>query len=430
MGKNWYTLLTVWGVHIILTGSKCCVSYRLSVGVLMLCGQLAVPVTLLGQSDPIDVRHADTWRGTGVDDVSHLVGNVWIVHGETTLKSDYVQYRKKKGQLILDGKVEIERDQTTLFAEHVVYYKKDRHAEASGGVRIVDTEEGITLTGTDGDYFHRAHYAEITGSPRLTRYKEDEEVLITGQRLEYYFADSDTAIRAVVQDSVTVTDMSEQITVTCDRVDYSRVPEQALITGSPRLVKQQAHGEEKIVVTGKRMVYSFAEKHVDVYASVTITRGPLEGVCDTLTYVREEAHLIGRPVLREGNNDIAGDDILLTLKEDSVTQAVVTGRAKATYAPEGGTEVAQKRPAQQKSTLEGRTLTVAFDGETIKEIIASQNARSKYQPSETVSEGPPGHNRISASEITVTLDRGQLIKVSARGGVIGTYTTPAEGSIP
>ena len=348
MRNMMYSLLTAWGVRVILFGPDRCVSYRLCVGFLMLCGQLVVPGALVGQTDPIDVRHADTWRGTGVDDVSYLVGNVWIVHGETTLKSDYVQYRKKNGQLILDGKVEIERDQTTLFADHVVYYEKDRHAEASGGVRIIDTEEGITLTGADGDYYHRTHYAKITGSPRLTRHREDEEVLITGRRLEYYFADSDTARRAVVRDSVTVTDLSEQITVTCDRVDYSRVPEQALITGSPRLVKQETYGQEEIVVTGKRMVYSFAEKHVDVYASVTITRGVLVGVCDTLAYVREQAHLTGRSVLREGNNDIAGDDILLTLKEDTITQAVVTGRAKATYAPEDSTEVSQKRPAQRR----------------------------------------------------------------------------------
>ncbi|MBT5872626.1 MAG: hypothetical protein HOH43_04335 [Candidatus Latescibacteria bacterium] len=383
------------------------------------------------QSDPVEVKHADSWRGTGVDDVFHLEGNVSIIHGETVLSSDYVRYRKVDGELALDGHVVIVRSGTIMSADHVVYLEADRQAIARGSVVIVDEQQGLTLKGEQGHYFQKEEYAIMTGSPQLLRSAEGQDLAISGKRLSYYFAGPDSARRAVITDSVTVHDRFEKIRVTCDRVDYTREPEEALITGNPQLVKYQIDSEKQVVVTGNQMVYRMTDKLADVYDSVVVTRGDLRATCDTLHYTAEWAHLAGDPQLREGNNEVGGEDIRLTLADDSVTEAVVTGNARALYAPVLSLEESSSLNVP-RSTIEGRTLTIQFQEESVREIRATQNATSVYNSAgEASSDGPPGSNSVRASEITISIVDGQLINVSARGAVTGIYTTPAEaGTLP
>lgn len=424
-------LLTVPCCRVILRALNARATSPFAVALLVITACLGQSQSATAQSDPVEVKHADTWRGTGVDDVFHLEGNVSIVHGETTLSSDYVRYRKVLGELTLDGHVIIVRRGTIMSADHVVYLEDDRHAIARGSVVIVDEQQGLTLEGRQGHYFQEEEYAIMTGSPQLFRSAEGQDLSISGRQLAYYFAGPDSARRAVVTDSVTVHDRIEKIRVTCDRVDYTRQPEEALITGSPRLVKYQSDSDKQVVVTGNRMVYRMTEKLADVFGTVVVTRGDLSATCDTLHYTTEWAHLAGGPLLQEGNNEMGGEDIFLTLEDDSVTEAVVAGNARALYAPVTSQEESSSDNVP-RSTIEGRTLTIQFHEESVREIRATQNAASVYQSAGGVSpEGPLGSNSVRASEITILLDEGQLVNVSARGAVTGIYTTPAEaGTLP
>lgn len=407
---------------------------RRGVGIMLLCGVGILyglnPENTSGQTDPIVVEHADTWRGAGVDETFDLIGHVRITHGETTLTSDRVLYRRTQGELVLDGHVQVVRRHTTLDADHVIYYEQDRHAVAHGAVRIIDADEGTTLTGSQGEYYHRPRHAILTGSPKLVRTQGHDDVVITGRRLEYFFAESDSVKRAIVQDSVTVNDRSEGITITCQRVEYRREPERALLSGAPRLVKHQPTAEHDIIVNGREMVYAFTDKHADVYDSVMMASGPLRGVCDTVAYLsdQQQAHLTGNPVLWEGNSELRGDDIVLHLSDDTVTLAIITGNAIGSYAADDSSNLgsAGNDVPRQKSTIQGRQLTVSFDGESVREITALQNATSIYRPSPSASEGPPGHNEVSASRITIILDQGELLEVIAEGSVVGNYKAPHE----
>mgnify|MGYP003961513003 CR=1 FL=1 len=116
---------------------------------------------------------------------------------------------------------------------------------------------------------------------------------------------------------------------------------------------------------------------------------------------------------------------------EAVTEAVVTGNARALYAPVLSLEESSSLNVP-RSTIEGRTLTIQFQEESVREIRATQNATSVYKSAgEASSDGPPGSNGVRASEITISIVDGQLINVSARGAVTGIYTTPAEaGTLP
>lgn len=378
------------------------------------------------QPSPIVVEHADTWRGTSVDEQFDLIGHVRISHGQTTLTCDQAQYMRARGEVILDGHVGMTRRDATLNADHVVYYEQDRRVVAHGAVVIVDPKEGTTITCAQAEYFYKPRRAMLTGSPQLVRTHEREEVVITGRRLEYFFADADSAKRAVAQDSVTVIDRNEHITVTCQRAEYTRKPERAILTGEPRLVKRVQDSDREVIVTGTRMMYAFAEKRADVQERVMLTRGALHGQCDSGTYFSREkrAVLSGEPVLREGTNELRGQEVVLHLTDETVTQAVITGNAYGSYAPADSVQGSTAR----KSTIQGRVLTVSFNRETVRQITASQNATSLYYPSPGQKSGSRGPNRVSATQITLFLDRGRLVRVIAEGSVVGTYQTPSQTS--
>lgn len=375
-------------------------------------------------SSSIVVEHADTWRGTSVDEQFDLIGHVRITHGQTTLTCEQARYVRSQGEITLTGHVRVIHRDAMLSAEHVVYFGRDRRAIAQRAVEIIDPKEGTSIACAKAEYFLSPRRAVLTGAPRLVRAHKNNEIIITGRRLEYFFAEADSVKRAVAQDSVTVIDRNERITVTCHRAEYTRTPERAMLTGQPRLVKAVQGPDRDVVVAGTQMMYAFAEKRADAQGSVTLTRGQLHGRCERITYFSQEkrAVLIGGPVLWEGTNELRGQEVVLHLAEETVTQAVITGNAAGSYAPVDSAT----GQVERKSTIQGRILTVSFDRDTVREITASQNATSLYHPSSRQDTGSRRPNRISATQITLFLDRGRLLRVVAEGSVVGTYQAPGQ----
>ncbi|MBM3263189.1 MAG: hypothetical protein FJY97_07145 [candidate division Zixibacteria bacterium] len=365
------------------------------------------------------MEHADAWEASGVNEVFDLIGDARIRHGSAFLTSDRVRYDRLRGEIFLRGRVHMTRDKTTLAADSVVYRENDRRAIGMGVVHIEDPKEGTHLSGTKAEYFHRPRHAVLTGFPRLERRHQEDDIVITGNRMDYFFAGPDSAAKALVDGAVTVMDRSESVTVICASVEYRRGSEKAFMTGTPRMEKRFTGGEAPVIVSGKRMIYGFSDKRADVYDSVRILQGALEGVCDTVVYSNDPQQVLmrGKPAIRDAHSEIRGEEVLLILKDDAVSRAVISGRATGVYAS-GDTVGAVK------SSIRGHQLMVDFEDDAVRSITAIKNASSEYHPSKDRDAGPPGHNLVSASKITILLDRGKLVRVSAEEQVDGSYRTP------
>lgn len=377
--------------------------------------QQAVP----NNREPIVVEHADSWEAMGLDEAFNLIGNVRIRHGSTNLTSDHVRYDRVRGEVFLEGHVRMTRDSTTFTANQVMYYEKDRRAVGTGAVFLEDLKEGSVLTGSQAEYFQRPRHVLLTGAPRLVRQHESDDLVITGKRLEYFFSRLDSSARALAYDGVTVIDRSESVTVVCNEAEYYKASEKAYLSGAPSLVKRFNSPDDDVFVTGKRMVYNFATKQADIFDSVRITQGKLEGVCDTVIYKDnpQQAQLRGRPTIRDANSEIRGESVVLDFDKEVVSQAVITGRAVGSYLPEGDTR-------SEKSVIQGRQLVVEFADSAVRAITATQNASSEYHASANSENGPPGRNLVKASRIRIQLDHGKLIRITAEGSVDGSYQSP------
>jgi hypothetical protein len=105
-------------------------------------------------------------------------------------------------------------------------------------------------------------------------------------------------------------------------------------------------------------------------------------------------------------DQVAGQAADLTVRTDQADQAGQAAQA-------------------DRSTIEGRSMIVDFEGESVRMITAQGNAVSTYNPS-ALESGPTGHNVVRAKEIVIELDEGEPVKVNADGGVDGSYLNPED----
>ncbi len=370
------------------------------------------------QGEPVRIEEAGLLKATGVDEVFDLSGFVRLLHGSTELTSDSVSYDRLNGVVHLSGNVRMNRDGSTLQADEATYYESDRRALGTGRVRLNDETDGVVLTGGRVEYTRDPHRAVATDQPEMTWQQSDGRITIEGLRLEYYFTETNTLLKALAKDSVVVVDEGEGIEITCDQVEYFKETESAGFAGSPRMRKRHEGADGDIVVTGKGMTYTFGDRTAEVFDSVRVVRGHLEGECDTLRYdsAGQKIDLLGNPVVRSALSEISGDQIMLELVDGHVSKAVVTGQATGSYSAVNAEET-------ERSTIEGRNMVVVFDGESVRTITASGNAVSTYNPT-TLESGPSGHNVVRAKEIVIEMEKGKPVRVSAEGGVDGSYLTP------
>lgn len=395
----------------------------------------------------MQIEKAGSFEATGGDEIFDLAESVRLKHGNTVLTSDRVNYDRLNGIVRLFGNVRMVRGTTTLTADAAVYYERDQQAIGAGRVRLEDALDGVVLTGDRMVFTQDPHLAVATGKPNMTWRQNESRINIEGFRLEYYFTETNSLMKALAKESVIVVDESEGVTVYCEYAEYFKATHSARFGGDPQLVRQLEGDEGEIVVTGKGIDYAFEDRTADVFDSVSVVKGTLAGTCDTLRYDSEgqQIDLLGNPVIRSAHSEITGDEIILEMADGEVARALVTGNARGSYAAgefEGvnraddsadraaGQEDQADGQADQagqvgRSTIEGRSMIVDFQGESVRMITAQGNAVSNYNSSELDS-GPTGHNVVRAKEIVIELEEGEPVKVNADGGVDGSYLNPED----
>ncbi len=156
--------------------------------------------------EPVQIEEAGSFRATGVDEVFDLTGSVRLKHGETVLTSDRVNYDRVNGIVRLFGNVRMIRGTTTLTADAAVYYEQDQRAIGAGRVRLDDALDGVVLTGNRMVFTQDPHRAVATGKPNMTWQQNESRINIEGFRLEYYFTETSSLLKALAKESVIVVD--------------------------------------------------------------------------------------------------------------------------------------------------------------------------------------------------------------------------------
>jgi len=396
------------------------------------------------KDEPYHVE-ADVTEGyyTAGDQVLHGIGNVVIVHGETTITCDEAYSYEAQELATLLGNVVV-RDKAqeyTLTSGYAEYRRGDRLSVATKNPKLVlEKDRPITITSDIMRMWQDREYGEGAGNVKIV----SEDVEGYGQKLKYFGKEDRVELtgKPVVRqaDSRLAGDV---ITLYLEEDRLSR----ALAERSCRLIyfsrpeEEEEEGPaaaEETGPTGEAAApaeESPGSTEEDV-ASPEKVAGPEEGA-DALADDNVGASGEGVAAAEEpaapaegeeeeerptGRVEAAGDRMEGFFTEGKLDRVDITGEAEGHYWPfdELGRETGEQVDAA------GDLIRVTMNGGEVRRILIDGNAEGVYRPAKA--EGRSGVTQTAGDTITVFVTKREIRRIVVSGHARGSYfseETPA-----
>ena len=366
------------------------------------------------------------------DQVLHGIGNVVIVHGETTITCDeaYSYEAQRLATLLGNVKVRDSVQEYTLTAGYAEYHREDKLAVATKSPRLVlEKDRPIVITSDIMRMWTDKEYGEAAGNVKIV----SEDVDGYGQKLKYFGKEERVELsgKPVVRqeesrlagDLITLYLEGEKLRRTLvegsARVLYFSRPEEeaeeeetgeqgapteagaAASEGPPARVEEELVDEG----TGERTMVGVAEDEEE--AGVDVAATPGRGAAS-----EEEEE--GTP---SGRVEAAGTVIEGLFAEGVLEQVDVTGDAEGHYWP---FDDLGRETGEQIDTAGDRIRIVMNDGE-VKKILVEGNAEGIYRPAK--SEGRSGVTQTAGDRISVFVSEREVRRIVVFGHAHGSYFT-------
>ncbi|NIT36576.1 MAG: hypothetical protein GTN49_08750 [candidate division Zixibacteria bacterium] len=366
------------------------------------------------------------------DQVLHGIGNVVIVHGDTTITCDEAYSYEAQRLATLLGKVKVRNpvQEYTLTAGYAEYHREDKLAVATKSPRLVlEKDRPIVITSDIMRMWTDEEYGEAAGSVKIV----SEDVDGYGQKLKYFGKEERVELsgKPVVRQEESRL-AGDLITLYLEGEKLRR----ALVEGSARILyfsrpeekgeeeeagEREAPGgttaaayeaaparvEEELVdeTTGERIMAGTADDEDE--AGVDVAAGPSGGAAG-----EEEEN--GTP---SGRVEAAGTVIDGLFKDGVLEQVDITGDAEGHYWPfdEFGVETGEQIDAA------GDRIRIAMNDGEVKKIVVEGNAEGIYRPAK--SEGRSGVTQTAGDRISVFVSEREVRRIVVFGHAHGSYFT-------
>lgn len=329
---------------------------RAGIGVLTFIALFSHSARYAGAAEtkPLKLIHADRLISSGEkSEIVNLVGHVHLIHEGVDLYSEKATWYRNTGLVQFIDSVVVVDSQRTINSDLMTYYRRDRHVSAKGNVKMRDSSEDLVLNCDKAEYYRQNRQFEATGSPVLIFHPEDDssKMEIKAKRMEY-FPDKKEGF---AYESVSIT--QREMTATSGQAQFFQEPEGVILTRSP------------------------------------------------VVYYEEDR--------------LVGDSISLYTKNKRIDRLLARGNAGAYYRTQPDTSIEEYTTAD----LTGRELEAFFDNDKITKAVMRQNAVSVYTPAvtDTLTRGV---NTASGDSITLYFDGGSIRRVFISGGAQGEYVEP------
>ena len=326
-------------------------------------------------SESIELLNADFSELRMEEDnvMLNLIGNVKFKHGDMNLESQRAVWYRTAGQVVFIDDVKIEEPEQILWADRVTYSKNSRKAVADGNVRLLSKKEDAAISGGHGEY------------DRNTKF--------------------------------------------------------VLFSQSPTLVLKPDRGDSSVTVVSQIMEYYTEQKRGIAKKDVLVTKGTMKAECDSAILLNNENKIIleGNPEAQKERDRLSGEKMEIYLVDEKVERIEIFGSAKASHI-EMEDSISQPTSYEslaegegKESHLSGKEMVFWLEEEELNEVKASGNAGSIYYPSQKgrsgTAEGVSGDkNEASGDTINLFLSGDRIQRVLIKGGALGTYSFPSEGS--
>ncbi len=343
---------------------------------------------------PLELVHADKLISSGGDDnnLTHLVGNVHLRHGNIELRSDRATWSRRTDVAAFNGAVSMIDSSRSLFCNHLTYYRATGSAMAVGGVILRDSVESATLTANKVDYNRESGKMIATGGPIMKLGMPDDttRITISADTIVYDFS----AKVGFAKKGVVITRGS--LRATCDSASFHDKGAEIILEGDPHAFHRDGtvEGDRIRILTADRAItgmvvdgnavshYSGSDDSLLQRAEATLKGKQLEVFFEneraTKAVMRRNASSIYVPApsdtLARGINYASGDSITLFFDESRISRVLVLGGAQGKYIEQKTGGDGSVKP--ETTYYEGREIDyLVADGK----IVMSGASLLKYQ---------------------------------------------------
>jgi lipopolysaccharide export system protein LptA len=376
---------------------------------------------------------ADVTEGyyTAGEQVLHGIGNVVIVHGDTTITCDeaFSYEAQKLATLIGNVKVRDKVQKYTLTGGYVEYHREEKLSVATKSPRLVlERDRPITITSDIMRMWTDREYGEAAGDVKVV----SEDVEGYGQKLKYFGKEDrvELAGKPVVQ--------QEDSRLAGDVITLYLVDEElrrARVDGSGRLLyfsRAQEKTEEKAEAASEAGGEGAAEPapaeipEAESAEAVGEAEGggvPAREVAAageegrTPEAAGTESAVAGGEETPTGRVEAAGDTMEGFFEDGKLERVDITGDAEGHYWPfdQFGRESGEQIDAA------GDLIRIKMDAGEVKRILVEGNAEGVYRPART--EGRSGVTRTVGDRITVFVTDNDVRRIVVFGHARGSYFT-------
>ena len=193
---------------------------------------------------------------------------------------------------------------------------------------------------------------------------------------------------ATLLGNVRVVDEVQEYTLTAGYVEYFREKRLSIATKSPRLVLER---DQPITITSDLMRMWTEKDYGEAVGDVKVVSEDVEGYGQKLKYFgkKDRIDLEGDPVVRQEDSRLAGDEIILFLKDNKLRRARAEGSSRLLYF---------SRPTE-KPEEEAETAEEEGGGERRAPLPAEE--AEEAGPEETAS-SPENEGTAAGEEVAVT----------------------------
>lgn len=363
------------------------------------------------QGETVILQNADVFSGRRLpngEDVRELEGNVRFKQGNVRVWCDKAIQFLNRNEIELIGNVKIVRDTITLTSRKGRYYGNQRRSDGEGNVKLKTPH--VTLHADFGTYYIDEKRAFFQRNVRVV----DSATTIFSEQLTYYEKER----KSIALLNVRIENASDNVTMFGNYLEHFDSTRYSRMTEHPRLMQVDTteEGEIDTLAVKSTVMESFDDSTKKLIAtdSVAIVRGPMAARCGVVKYYTrdERIELYQQPVVWYDDNQVTGDTIFLTLRDNKLETASVRTRAFVA-------SLSDSLYPQRYNQLTGRTITMRFANNKLQETFVERNAVSLYFL--YGDSAANGVNRTSGDYILMKFNDGKPHTINVSKGIEGSY---------
>lgn len=363
------------------------------------------------QKDPVVLQNADLFSGKRLpngEDIRELEGNVRFRQGNVRVWCDKAIQYLQRNEIDLIGNVRIVRDTITLTSRRGRYFGDKRRADGEGNVKL--KTPNVTLLAEIGTYYIDENRAFFQRNVKVI----DSATTIYSEQLTYFEKER----KSIAMLNVRIENTGNNVTMFGHYLEHFDSTQYSKMTEQPWLMQVDTSDSGEIDTLAVKSIvmetFDDSTKRLLATDSVSIVRGNLAARAGLVKYytAAERIELFHKPVVWYDDNQVTGDSIILHLADNRLRRAEIRTRAFAA-------SLSDSLFPDRYNQLTGRTLTMKFENNKLRETFVERNAISLYfLYDDSLANGV---NKTSGDYLRMVFNDGRPHTITVSKGIEGTY---------